>query len=308
MREQDNEDEHRQAKKHKITTQDPTTQNTDITKGSSPSNHKEKHTRKVKTHAKETQEHKETHESQEEHTQEHLSPQNPNKYKKETGSNETQTLDTTQETHAEGTQENTHSTQETQMVHTKTPQNTSSTVPAKPPSKPIDDNTKVQEKAERKTRKENPRGNTDMKETQETQERKDKDLEGKTETLDMKGKKHIKRKREENTEEVSLLSVKTHHKVVKDKPSHTTVIGTGFGLKQSKLTQKPSFKSKRKANPRLSQSNKINNYFSSVGTIQRGKGEGESVTFDDLNQGVLNQLRHENQPRPRTYIDNGPGS
>ena len=234
-----------------------------------------------------------------------MSPRNPNKHKKETGSNETQTTATTRETHAESTQENTHNTKETTPVHNKTHQNTSSTTPTKPPNKPIDDKPKDQEKGERKTRR---RGNSNMKDRQETQEKKDENQERKTETLSEKGKKHIKRKREENTEEIVLLSVRTHHEVVKDITPHTTVIKSGFGLKQSKLTQKPIFKSKRKANPRLSQLNKINNYFPSVGTIQRGKGGGESVSFDDFNQGVLNQLRQENQPRPKTYIDNGPGN
>ena len=80
-------------------------------------------------------------------------------------------------------------------------------------------------------------------------------------------------------------------------------------MKHSKLKEKPSFKSRKKANPRLSQKNKISNYFSNAGTIGRGTGgiEGESPIMDDLNVKVLS-TRLEIRPGPRTYKDNGPDS
>ena len=54
--------------------------------------------------------------------------------------------------------------------------------------------------------------------------------------------------------------------------------------KLSVIKQKPVFKSRRKANPQLSQKNKISNYFSFIGTIDRGRGgvEGESGDLDNM--------------------------
>ena len=158
------------------------------------------------------------------------------------------------------------------------------------------------------------RGNTYLKETQETQEKKDEIPERKTKTED---RKHSKRKRENNnTREVDvevevLLSEETHHKVEKvvtHKPSNTTSIKSGFGLKQSKIIQKPTFKSRRKANPRLSQTNKIINYFPNLGTIHGGKGGDESASSCDFNSGVFKSTQPGTRLRPRTYMDNGPGS
>ena len=91
-------------------------------------------------------------------------------------------------------------------------------------------------------------------------------------------------------------------------PSYKNVVKSEFDAKESKLKQKPLFKSRRKANPRLSQANKINKYFSSVGTAERGKGRGKSASFDDLNFKVLTQLGQDIRPNPRTYMDHGPSS
>ena len=104
-------------------------------------------------------------------------------------------------------------------------------------------------------------------------------------------RKHTKRKREdmpgeyEPLSDKTPLSVKTPTKITTHIPSYQNVVESGFGPKQSKLTQKPLFKSRKKANPRLSQTNRINNYFLSVGTANMGKGRRESAIMDDLNGG-----------------------
>ena len=96
------------------------------------------------------------------------------------------------------------------------------------------------------------------------------------------GKKKRKRVAEENRE--TPKTVMTHI------PSnYNDVTHSLNGSKQSKIKEKPRFKSKKKAKLRLSQANNIKNYFSSIGTrnIDRAKGgdqesEGESPIMSDF--------------------------
>ena len=100
-----------------------------------------------------------------------------------------------------------------------------------------------------------------------------------------------KRKREDNTEDNEPLSDVTQSDITPSDITHMTsyqhVVKSGFGIgtKQSKIIQKPLFKTKKKANPRLSQINCINKYFPSVGTANRGQGRRESAILNDLNRG-----------------------
>lgn len=134
---------------------------------------------------------------------------------------------------------------------------------------------------------------TEMKTTIETQtnnlkqpDRKEKVIketqEEKQQTRTRK-EKHTDRKRKRvETSEILTQTISTNH----------SVNATEIGSKQSNLRKKPIFKrSRKKADPRLSQANNIKCYFSIIGTRKSDPakggvdimGEGESPTISDLN-------------------------
>ena len=116
------------------------------------------------------------------------------------------------------------------------------------------------------------------------------------EKIETEEKKPKEKKRKRNQEDMEDKSVETPKNDTNFLKTHitSTKLSVRLSEKHSRLNvikEKPVFKSRRKANPRLSQNNKIFNYFPCIGTIDRGRGGAEGESGDLANRFL--STRHE---------------